>query len=313
MAGCCSFFATFTREWRPSGAETCSALAQISCIFSQFSWPSQEHITCSTLPDPCRAQGFQKPAALPGCHCPCARPIAMPSEQMMALQRELQAATVHTVALRAIARAAPREARAVASRGVARNLPLKATLLAALVCDLETDESVRTLAFCILWRKWRPAGRLAHSDVVSRARAIAADPALRASAQASLPTPGGSRARLRVALAVSEAKVALRLVHSNASGAAASAEQIVRHVRESLPPSARSWRSDALLLRLRLWPSTSRKAYAKAFRRRWGVGWRRLRGRNNIPPTELLQRAHLAPPKKNKSGPIFRSQKRPQI
>lgn len=164
----------------------------------------------------------------------------------------------------------------------------------------------------ILCGKQQCVASVEYDGFAALVSAVLADGALQAQASVVRSSVAGARLLLKVGRAIAEARTALLLLAANAAGAAVSAASLIDKMRESWPAAARTWRSHVLLQRLRLWPQR-RKAYAKAFRRRWDVGWRRLPARVDIPAEELLRRAPWGPKKKTIWGPqkwsLFRTQK----
>ena len=214
------------------------------------------------------------------------------------LRHEIAAGQRFMADLRACGRAARSETKRRRSRGVAQDVSARTRWQAAVASTLTREVPVIVLALVILCRKTRNVASVEYDAFAEHVTAVLTDGVLQAQARLVGSSVAGARLVLKIGRAIAEARTALWLLSANAAGAAVSAASLVDKLRESWPAAARTWRSDVLLQRLRLWPQR-RKAYAKAFRRRWDVGWRRLPARVDIPAEELLRRV---PGGKKKTG-----------
>jgi hypothetical protein len=214
---------------------------------------------------------------------------AMPTSAMRSLQRDIAASELHLSHIRACAKAARQRTRRASARGVARLASLQVRALAVVATSLVRDEAVLLLAVRMLWRQAIAAGGVTYAELAEHVRAAAADVAAQARVRATAATAAGGRMRRKVALAVAEARTALWLLQANTSGAAVPVAHLAAQLRAFWPAAAFCWRTSVYLQRLRLWPRR-RTAWGKAFRRRWGVGWRRLPARATMSGDELLMR-----------------------
>ena len=206
------------------------------------------------------------------------------------LRQDIAAGQRFMAELRACGRAARSETKRRRSRGVAQDVSARTRWQAAVASTLTREVPVIVLALVILCRKTRNVANVEYDTFAEHVTAVLTDGILQAQARLVGSSVAGARLVLKIGRAIAEARTALWLLSANAAGAAVSAASLVDKLREAWPAAARTWRSDVLLQRLRLWPQR-RKAYAKAFRRRWDVGWRRLPARVDIPAEELLRRA----------------------
>ena len=168
--------------------------------------------------------------------------------------------------------------------------PQRLMVSAAACCLLEVDVCVIVLVTRALWKSWKHGRCLSHAALAALVESIRADVMLSDAALAAIAGRGGTRLLLRFGLLVAEARLAMWLATVNSQGVAVSAAQLVARLRILWPPAARGWQCDAFLARIRQWPRR-RKAYAKTFRLRWGVSWRRLPSRANLDADDLLFRA----------------------
>ena len=119
--------------------------------------------------------------------------------------------------------------------------------------------------------------------------------------------------RFLVSLVLAESRVALWLARANTSGVAVSSAQLSSCLRAAWPPRGRSWNSERFLIRLRQLTHL-RKQFAKAFRRRWGIRWRRLPARAEFVAADLLVRVRSqARTRDTKRGPILGTKNGPRF
>ena len=209
------------------------------------------------------------------------------------LLTSVDAAASELEKLRASARTALQLLRKRSRRTLAASPPHRLILLAAACCCLESDAPVLVLVMRVLWRSWKHGRGLSNVALAELLENIRADETLIQDSKALLSGRGGARLLLRLGRLVAEARLAMWLVSVNTQGVAVNTAQLVAKLRALWPPAARGWQCDAFLARVRQWPRR-RKAYAKTFRLRWGVTWRRLPSRANLEPTDLLFRVPRA-------------------
>ena len=202
----------------------------------------------------------------------------------------VDAAASELATLRASARSAVQMLRKRCGRTSSVSPPHRLMILASVCCFLEADVRVSVLVMRVLWRSWKHGRCMSHAALAELLERIRADATLSDAAKTSLAGRGGARLLLRLGRLVAKARVAMWLVSVNSPGVAVSTAQLVARLRVLWPPAARGWQRDAFLARARQWPRR-RKAYAKTFRLRWGVAWRRLPSRANLDADDLLFRA----------------------
>ncbi len=175
----------------------------------------------------------------------------------------------------------------------------------AVALMFEDDTGVAVLAASVLARPWAQVRVTSYEEMASQLRAAAVCPAWIELGERSLASRGGARLRFLVSLALAESRVALWLVRANTRGVAVSSAQLSSCLRAAWPSRGRSWNSERFLIRLRQLTHL-RKQFAKAFRRRWGIRWRRLPARAEFVAADLLVRVFpRARTRDTKRGPIL--------
>lgn len=162
-----------------------------------------------------------------------------------------------------------------------------AIFLAAAVCSSETD------AFEVLCRYNHSKGHAAFTGGVRRLRELLAEQGYEALAErgrALAQTPQASGPLFFLAQLAAESKAASWLTEANERGVAPHVHQLLAEFRRSWPAAGRSGCSQGFLLRLRHKPVAC-KGWAKQFRRRWHVTFRRLPARPHLTPEEMNQKA----------------------
>ena len=101
---------------------------------------------------------------------------------------------------------------------------------------------------------------------------------------------GDPAAVLRAANLVAEVRCLTWLMQHNMRVVTVLSSQLICRFRRFWPAACRSRRSFSLLLRLRHMKA-QRAQWARSFRRRWHVGWRRLHHAMLLPPEEAAARA----------------------
>jgi hypothetical protein len=140
------------------------------------------------------------------------------------------------------------------------------------------------------------------AGALPRMQEALAAPAVVLRARAALEARPPARVCRRAARLVAEARVLAWLRVVNARGVAPSAAALIAQLRVQWPAPGR----DAFFLRFFLrmrHREQVRKAWARAFRRFWGVSWRRLPARADVPPDILRSRVLVC--KKRARGVYF--------
>jgi hypothetical protein len=214
---------------------------------------------------------------------------AMEQCRRRALRACVDAAAAELATLRASTRSAVQMLRKRCGRTASISPPRRLIVLAAACCLLDVDVCVVVLVTRVLWKSWKHGRCLSHEALAALLESIRADANMAEAARVALAGRGGARLLLRLGRLVAEARLAMWLVTVNSQGVAVSTAQLVARLRMLWPPAARGWQCEAFLARVRQWPRR-RKAYAKTFRARWGVSWRRLPSRANLDTEDLLFR-----------------------
>ena len=220
----------------------------------------------------------------------------------------LKSQVAEAAALVRSVRQAATDARRLATRRAAcrrsRALPSKYLLLGAIARLMVDDLTVLMLVCCLLWRRWARDPQNLFANAASAALHTCAAEPWRAAARDALRGRGGARLQFRLGLLIAEARVALWLLEQNVSGVAVTTATAVARLQAAWPSEHASWLADRFLNRVQASPR-SRKAYAKAFRRRWTISWRRLPARADMQLDELLQKARPGQRKRRVCGPVF--------
>ena len=183
----------------------------------------------------------------------------------------------------------------------------------AVALMFEDDNGVLVLAASVLARPWAQVHMSSYDEVASQLRAASGCPAWKELGERSLASRGGARLRFLVSLVLAESRVALWLVRANTRGVAVSSAQLSSWLRAAWPSRGWSWNSERFLIRLRQLTHL-RKQFAKAFRRRWGIRWRRLPARAEFVAADLLVRFRSqARTRDTKRGPMLGTKNGPRF
>jgi hypothetical protein len=205
------------------------------------------------------------------------------------LRQAVDDAARELAALRSVVRVAANAVGKRRVRAAARQPPRRLLVMASVCCRFESDECVGVLILRVLWRAWKHCRALSVDELLGLWRGARGDEGVALDAANAIAGRGGARLLVRLGRIVAEAWLAMWLAVVNTQGVAISASHLVARLRTLWPTDARGWQCDAFLARIRQWPRR-RKAYAKTFRARWGVSWRRLPSRANMDAEDLLFR-----------------------
>jgi hypothetical protein len=144
----------------------------------------------------------------------------------------------------------------------------------------------------VVARRWGvclAAAAVSEAAHIESLQAACSDPAVTAAAAAA--AAGRPRGVLchRAACLIAEAQTLEWLLTANARGVAPSAAALLVQMRAHWPAACRDARYLRYFFRLRH-IATARKNWARRFRARWGVSWKRLPARADVPPDTVRQR-----------------------
>jgi hypothetical protein len=226
----------------------------------------------------------------------------MSSGRILQLQNEINQASVVVRDMGHELRTAARQWRRQRDAQVMLPVTAELLLLARVALQLEDSPEVLVLAIRSMWRDCRTCAGVSYNHILRLVTEEASSLEGQLQATAALAARGGARLRERVGRAIAEARTAMWLVQANTRGVAVSSVQLVAKLRAFWPVLARTWRSDRFILRTRS-VARRRKAFVHAFRGRWGICWRRLPARPDVPPQELHSRVRPGGKNLNQNGP----------